>query len=216
MGSSISRSILVTNPFKRGSAPGRERADDLRPGTFKSGHPKRGGRKRGTPNALFADYKRAIVEAAYRIGYDGNRKDGIVGYFRWIASRHPEVFGGVLLTNILALEFAEDSLSERIYPTSEGLNEQARDFIRLVRKEPMKKQTVRTGSPSAWDWTGQDFPVSSLMHLAVVNPNAFCKLIAAGFLRPPSKLQRGLAARRAWEQRHQAAGQRSWQACSAS
>ena len=95
---------------------GRERADDLRPGTFKSGHPKRGGRKRGTPNALFADYKRAIVEAAYRIGYDGNRKDGIVGYFRWIASRHPEVFGGVLLTNILALEFAEDSLSERIYP----------------------------------------------------------------------------------------------------
>ena len=131
----------MTNPFKRGSAPGRERADDLRPGTFKSGHPKRGGRKRGTPNALFADYKRAIVEAAYRIGYDGNRKDGIVCYFRWIASRHPEVFGGVLLTNILALEFAEDLPHQRrtqrtgsgLYSASaEGADEEANRSDRVA------------------------------------------------------------------------------------
>ena len=38
----------MTNPFKRGSAPGRERPDYLRPGTFKPRHAKHGGRQRGT------------------------------------------------------------------------------------------------------------------------------------------------------------------------
>ena len=48
----------MTNPFRRGSAPGREQPDYLRPGSFKPGHEKRGGRKRGTPNAVSADYKK--------------------------------------------------------------------------------------------------------------------------------------------------------------
>ena len=46
------------------------------------------------------------------------------------------------------------------------------------------------------------------MQLAVKNPKAFCKLVVAAFLRPPTKLQRGRAARRAWEQRQQAGGER--------
>jgi hypothetical protein len=193
----------VTNPFTRGSVSGRERPEYLRPGTFKRGHEKRGGRNRGTPNAFSTDYKRAIMEAAYRIGYDGNGKDGIIGYFRWIASQHPQVCG-VLLINLLALELAEDSPWERTNSSSEELNEEVRNYIGLARRERTKKQTVRADAP--WDWTGQDYPVGPLMHLAVVKPNEFCKLIAAGFLRPPSKLQRGVAARRAWEQRQQSYG----------
>ena len=70
----------MTNPFKRGSAPDRARPAYLRPGSFKKGREKRGGRKRGTPNFFSADYKKAILEAAYRIGRDGNGKDGVVGY----------------------------------------------------------------------------------------------------------------------------------------
>ena len=43
--------------------------------------------------------------------------------------------------------------------------------------------------------------MGDLMQLAVAKPKAFCKLLIAASLRPPTKLQRGRAARRAWEQR---------------
>ena len=79
----------MTDRKKRGSAPGRERAANQRPGSFKPGHKKQGGRKRGTPNALTADYKKAAMEAAYRVGEDGNGKDGLVGYLKWVAMCHP-------------------------------------------------------------------------------------------------------------------------------
>ena len=71
----------MTNPRKRGSAPDRARDAHLRPGSFKKGHRKLGGRKRGTPNAFSPDYKQAILEAAHRVGHDGNGEDGAVGYF---------------------------------------------------------------------------------------------------------------------------------------
>jgi hypothetical protein len=60
----------------RGTAPGRARPADDRPGSFKPGRRKQGGRKRGTPNLFSIDYKKAIIEAAYRVGHDGNGKDG--------------------------------------------------------------------------------------------------------------------------------------------
>ena len=109
----------LTNPFTRGSAPARARSAHLRPGSFKPGHEKRGGRKRGTPNLFTIDYKKAILEAAYRIGEDGNGKNGIVGYFSWVALRHPQIFSSLLM-NLLPLEIAEgdetatESLFERL------------------------------------------------------------------------------------------------------
>ena len=57
----------MTDPFKRGSAPGRERPEHQRPGTFKRGREKRGGRKRGTRNAFSADYKRAILDVPLQL-----------------------------------------------------------------------------------------------------------------------------------------------------
>ena len=198
----------MTNPFRRGSAPGREQPDYLRPGSFKPGHEKRGGRKRGTPNAVSADYKRSILEAAYRVGNDGNGKDGFVGYFEWVGLRFPTIFYTVLLVSLLPHECAEDSTSEQPHRTKEESNECVRDYIGLTGKGRSKRQIAQTESRSPWDWTGQDFPVNSLMQLAVANPKAFCTLIVAAFLRPPSKQQRGLAARRAWEQRQQAGGER--------
>jgi hypothetical protein len=72
----------MTNPFTSGSAPGRAQPADRRPGSFKLGHEKRGGRKSGAPNLLTIDFKRGLFEAAYRIGQDGNGKNGIVGFSR--------------------------------------------------------------------------------------------------------------------------------------
>jgi len=193
----------MTNPLKRGSAPGRERPDFQRPGSFKRRHQKHDGRKRGTPNAFSADYKRALFEAAYRIGYDGNGKNGAVGYFQWVRARHPLIFFGVLMIP-LCLKFDEESASERSQPTLEEVNKRVRDFSRLERQERTKRQTVQAES-SPWDWTGQEPPVGPLMHLAVASPKAFCTLITAAFLRPPTRWERGVAARRAWERRQQLA-----------
>ncbi len=74
-----------TNAFNRGSAPDRARDSWQRPGSFKPGHKKLGGRKTGTPNRISADHKQAMREAIHRIGSDGNGKDGEVGYFKWVA-----------------------------------------------------------------------------------------------------------------------------------
>jgi hypothetical protein len=73
----------MRDPLRRGSAP--DRAREKHRGSFKKGHKKLGGRKRGTPNLIAYDLRKALLEAAYRIGYDGNGKDGCVGYFVWVA-----------------------------------------------------------------------------------------------------------------------------------
>jgi hypothetical protein len=33
------------------------------------------------------EHKRALLEAAHRVGSDGNGRDGIVGYFTWVGER---------------------------------------------------------------------------------------------------------------------------------
>jgi hypothetical protein len=72
----------MTDAFTRGTAPGRARDASQRPGSFKPGHAKVGGRKKGTPNALSVDYKNAVLAAAYFVGRDGKGADGLVGYSR--------------------------------------------------------------------------------------------------------------------------------------
>jgi len=144
----------MTNPFMRGSAPGRAQPAYLRPGSFKQGHEKRGGRKRGTPNLISADYRKAIREAAYRVGQDGNGKNGIVGYFLWVGERHPLIFWTVLYISLLPLEDAESDAPEEPRWTMEELNQSVRDDIALTGKNRTKRQTVQIEPQSRWDWTG--------------------------------------------------------------
>jgi hypothetical protein len=179
----------MTNRFMRGSAEDRARPADLRQGSFKQGHEKRGGRKRGTPNQFSIDYKKAIFEAVYRVGEDGNGKDGIVGYFRWVAVSYPQIFT-VLLSNVLTLEFAESNMPEKPRGTMAEINDWLRDFIGLTSENRTRGQTVDVESQSPSDWTGQPFPVGSLMQTAVAAPASFCKLLAAMFPRPPTKRRR--------------------------
>ena len=184
----------MTNPLKRGSAPDRARPDDVRPGSFKSGHEKRGGRERGTPNLISVDYKKALFEAAYRVGYDGNGEDGVVGYLRWVAIGHAAIFPAVL-SNIIPLQVAESNLPEKPRWTMEEINQRVRDYIGLAGKNRTEEKTVQVESQSPWDWTGQPFPVGTLMQIAVTDPKAFCTELAAAFLPPPTK-RRGVAANR--------------------
>jgi hypothetical protein len=176
----------MTKPSMRGSAPNRAQPDYARRGSFGQGHKKLGGRKRGTPNVFSIDYKKAVIEAAWRIGEDGNGKDGIVGYFKWIVVHHPAVFLSPLHINILLLEFAEGNTPEEPQWTMEEIDQQVRDYIGPEGANRTRK-TAQVESRSQWDWTGQPFPVGSLMQAAVGNPKEFCTLIAAAFLRPPTK-----------------------------
>jgi hypothetical protein len=56
---------MAANPFTRGTCPGRARAPHR--GSFKMGHEKRGGRKKGTPDAISPRARKAIAAAARRI-----------------------------------------------------------------------------------------------------------------------------------------------------
>jgi hypothetical protein len=105
-----------------------------------------GGRKRGTPNWLSIDYKKGIFEAAYRIGQDGNGKDGVGGYFSWVAVRHPRIFCSVLLANILVLEYAESDTPEEPRRTIEELNQEVRDYIGLTGKNRATRKPVQVES----------------------------------------------------------------------
>ncbi len=176
----------MTNHIMRGSAPGRARPAYLRPGSFKQGHEKRGGRKRGTPNLFSTDYRKAILEAAYRIGQDGNGKNGVSGYFLWVRERHPGIFYTVLLVSLLPLENAESETPEEPRSTTEEINQSFGESNGLTRKNLTSGQTVPVKSLSPSGST-EDFPVGSLMQLAIEKPKAFCRLYVAAFLRPPTK-----------------------------
>jgi len=189
----------MTNCFMRGSAPGRAQPAHLRPGNVKQGNEKRGARKPGTPNLFSIDYKKAILEAAYRVGQDGNGKNGVRGYFSWVALRDPRIFC-MLLGSLLPLENAESNTPEEPRRTREERDRWFRDYIGLTGKDRTKRQTAHVESESSWDWTGQPFPVGSLMQIAVADPKAFCKLLAAAFLRPPTKRRRPAAGAGSWPQ----------------
>jgi hypothetical protein len=66
-----------------------------------------------------------------------------------------------------------------------------------------KAEAHRQSPDPDWAWTGRNDAVGILMHMALVAPKEFCGLLQAS-LRPPTALQRGLAARRAWEERQRA------------
>lgn len=145
----------MANPFTRGSAPGRARDADQRPGSFKAGHKKVGGRQKGTPNRISADFKGAVLAVAGSVGMDGMGKGGIVGYFRYLARRYPEAYCK-LLSRILDIEeiCPEPSL------TADQLNAHLREYIRT-----------------------DDQPFDELTVMAIKEPEAFCTTIAA--LLPP-------------------------------
>ncbi len=82
----------MSNRLTRGSAPGRARDASRRPGSFKKGHKKLGGRKRGTPNVMTREFKEAAIEAGNKLGSDYKGKDGLVGYLRFVARNDPKTY----------------------------------------------------------------------------------------------------------------------------
>jgi hypothetical protein len=182
----------LANTLTRGTAPARTRPANKRPGSFKPGHAKRGGRKRGTPNLFLPDYRRAIFEAASRIGYDGNGKDGAIGYLGWVAERHPQICLSFMAATVLWLEKVGYDAPDEPQLTKDERDKVFRDHIGL--DDTAKKHAAQSETQSPVGWTGQPMPVGGLMQLAVEKPKAFCRLLLAVML-PPMRRSRSAASR---------------------
>jgi hypothetical protein len=145
----------MSNPFTRGSAPGRARDADQRRGSFKPGHKKVGGRRKGTPNRISADYKQAFLAVADRVGMDGKGKDGIVGYFCYLALQYPAAYCK-LLSRIIDIQ--------EVYPES-----RTADQLDLH-----VGQSIRTDRQPS-----EDVLIGELTIMAIKHPEAFSTAIAA-------------------------------------
>jgi hypothetical protein len=154
----------MANPFTRGSAPGRARDDSERPGSFKTGHKKVGGRKKGTPNRMSADYKRAVMAVAGRVGMFGMGEGGLVGYLRYLARQYPAAYCKLLCR----LMDIQQAYPERFSHNPDQLDVGFRQSIRIDNKK------------------SEDALIDGLIVMAIKEPEAFSKALAA-LLAPPSK-----------------------------
>jgi hypothetical protein len=161
------------NPFNRNSAPGRARDASQRSGSFKPGHQKLGGRKKGTPNRISRDTKQLLLEVVRYVGSIGDCNDGVVGYYKWLAKCHPKVFVSQL-ARLLPLETPK--------AVSRGwANETATAF---ELNETLRKQVELQlrGRPSDDPGVFED-----LVRLAVEAPQSFAAMLGATLLIPPKK-----------------------------
>lgn len=54
------------------------------------------GRGKGTPNKTTRILREAVILAAEQMGRDGKGKEGLVGYLKKLADKHPDLFVGLL------------------------------------------------------------------------------------------------------------------------
>ena len=114
-------------------------------------HPTPGpGRGKGTRNKIPYDLKRDLVEAAAEVGFDGEGTQGLRGYLKFLAVRHPKAFSH-MLGKVLPLQITSDApigsqtLSVNIISVPTDTYLSAEDMARM-RGEPMR--TVEHVPPS--------------------------------------------------------------------
>ena len=161
------------NPFNRGSAPGRARDASQRSGSFKPGHKKLGGRKKGTPNRISRAAKEQLLEVVSRVGSDGNGKDGVVGYYKWLAKRHPKIFL-TQLARLLPLETPK--------AVSRGWANETATAFELNETVRKQAELLLRGRPSDDPGVFED-----LVRLAVEAPQSFAAMLGAILVIPPKK-----------------------------
>ena len=94
-----------------------------RPGTFKKGHKKLGGRNKGTPNRVNRDLIQAIVQAAEQVGSDGKGKNGVDGYLQMLAGKKAAYFVGLLRQAVQKQVPATEPENEVVYSTEQDFRQ---------------------------------------------------------------------------------------------
>ena len=131
--------------------------------TFKKGHKKLGGRKKGTPNRINRNLIEVMLKAAGQVGSDGKGKDGIGGYFRRLAGKKEGYFVSLLRPAVQKQLPATELENEVIYSTEQDFRQALldrgvhptlsppppRDFN---EKPTVNGKLVPPKPPPGWQW----------------------------------------------------------------
>ena len=133
-----------------------------RPGTFRKGHKKLGGRQKGTPNRMSSNLIERILQAAEQVGSDGKGKDGIDGYFQRLAGRKEGYFVSLLRQAVQKQMPAAEPEDEVPYATEQDFRQALLDRgvhptllppqPNLNEKPPVIGQLVPPKPPPGWEW----------------------------------------------------------------
>jgi hypothetical protein len=92
-------------------------------GTFKKGHQKLGGRKKGTPNRINQNLIHRIVQAAGEVGSDGKGKNGIDGWLQILARKKTGYFVGLFRQAVQKQIPATEPENEIIYSSEQDFRQ---------------------------------------------------------------------------------------------
>ena len=131
------------------------------PGTFKKGHKKLGGRKKGTPNRFNRDLLQAIPQAADQFGSDGKGKDGIDGYFQRLAGEKEGYFVSLLRQAVQKQVPTTEPENEVVYSTEQDFRQALLDrgvhptLLPPPPRDPQEKPPIHLippKPPPGWQW----------------------------------------------------------------
>jgi len=94
-----------------------------RPGTFKKGHKKLGGRKKNTRNRFNKDLIQAIVQAAEQVGSDDRGKGGVEGYLKRLAGEKTGHFVSLFRQAVQKQVPAAEPENEVVYATAQDFRQ---------------------------------------------------------------------------------------------
>jgi hypothetical protein len=133
-----------------------------RPGTFRKGHKKLGGRQKGTPNRINSNLIERIVQAAGQVGSDGKGKDGIDGYFQRLAGKNVGYFVSLLRPAVHKQTPATEPEKEVVYATEQDFRQALLDrgvhptllppAPYLNEKPPVVGHLIPPKPPPGWEW----------------------------------------------------------------
>lgn len=93
------------------------------PHRFKVGHPQWGGRKRGVLPSRPTMIREAALEAAILEGWDGQGKDGLVGFMRRLCNADISKFASIL-QSIMPLQLEQQMNVNVVYETVEQVQQE--------------------------------------------------------------------------------------------
>jgi hypothetical protein len=132
-----------------------------RTGTFKKGHPKLGGRKKGTPNRVNQDLIDRIVHAAGQAGSDGKGKDGVDGWLQALADKNTGYFVSLFRQAVQKQVAATEPENEVVYSTEQDYRQELLDrgvhptLLPPPPRDAQEKPPTHLSPPKpppGWEW----------------------------------------------------------------
>jgi hypothetical protein len=130
-------------------------------GTFKKGHKKLGGRKKGTPNRFNRDLLQATVQAAEQVGADGKGKGGVDGYLQRLAGKKEGYFVSLLRQAVQKQVPTAEPENEVMYATEQDYRQALLDrgvhptLLPPPPRDPHEKPPAHLTPPKpppGWGW----------------------------------------------------------------